>query len=598
MNTRILEHLALLPACGLLLLAACGGDSAPGVTGNAMPALADAVPASSADCSAGAMSIRIGLDANADGALQDAEVSHTQVVCTGGGEAGWLVGFADEPAGANCAAGGQRALVGRDANEDGVLQPGESTSSAYLCNGREGVPGVPGSQGPTGDDGATSLLAVSAEPPGANCANGGSRVQGGLDLDRDGALAPGEATRTAFVCDPPPAGLDWRSADADTLALANTGYFVTAAGEITLTLPDDPAVGSVLRVNGTGLGSWRIAQRAGQSVRTGALPLAARWTGPWMERFPANTSWSAIASSADGRKLVAGNGNDALYTSTDFGASWTRRIAIGFPLKAVSSTDGTVLAVGMGSTGVRVSRDSGATWSAPASSERWHVAMSADGNRVTAAVDGGQLQRSIDAGRTFAPVATAASWRAAAMSADGRFQVAGPRNGQLQVSTDFGQTWAARASGAFDWTDLAVSADGSRMVGVSFNGPIVVSADFGATWLARGDVMRWITLAMSADGRTLVAGPNDNTLRVSEDFGATWQVREPTLRNWIGLACSADCGRVAGAVASSPLLFSPRSTFGGGAHGLVGEPDAAVELQYLGGGAWTVVHATGGVMAW
>lgn len=542
-----------LAACAVLAtLAACGGGSGETASTAAtpLPALATAVPTTSDSCTDGAMTIRIGLDANANGVLDESEVSYTQLVCTGDGEAAWQVSFVAEPAGANCAAGGQRALFGPDTDGDGVVQASESRTSGYVCNGAAGATGPAGSNGTDGTNGVT-----------------------------------------------------WTTVASDTDAAADTGYLVGGVSETTLTLPDNPAVGSIVAVNGLGTGGWRIAQRAGQSVQTGALPLAARWAGPWTVRTLGPPNWGAIASSSDGRRLVAANGGDAIYTSIDWGATWTARTNIGFPVNAASSADGRVLAVGLVNASAQVSRDGGTTWSSPLPSGIWWVAMSADGTFMTATRRGDRIYRSEDGGVTWTP-GPVGNWNAVAMAADGRTQLASQDNGQLHLSMDYGQNWTALiGSGTRLWESVAVSGDASRMLAVASNDFIYLSSDFGLTWQPKGASALRFTATASLDGRVLVTAVYGGRVEVSEDFGTTWQFRESVNRQWAGLACSSDGGRIVGAAPGNAavnggLLFSPRSTVAGAGHGLAGEPDAAVQLQYLGGGVWKILNSAGAVQAW
>lgn len=72
----------------------------------------------------------------------------------------WLVKATAEAAGANCAAGGQRLDVGKDANGNSVLDAGEISSTSYACNGAQGVQGIQGLQGPPGAGGVTGLAEV------------------------------------------------------------------------------------------------------------------------------------------------------------------------------------------------------------------------------------------------------------------------------------------------------------------------------------------------------------------------------------------------------------------------------------------------------
>lgn len=58
-----------------------------------------------------------------------------------------------------------------------------------------------GATGGGGEAGAVGLVSVSDEPPGAACQAGGLRVDVGVDDDRDGQLAGGEIDLTTTVCD-------------------------------------------------------------------------------------------------------------------------------------------------------------------------------------------------------------------------------------------------------------------------------------------------------------------------------------------------------------------------------------------------------------
>src|SRR5687767_2037542 len=92
----------------------------------------------------------------------------------------------DEPAGANCPAGGQRIDVGPDDNDDGI--PDDVTSTSYVCNGTDG------------NDAVSYLTASMTEPAGANCANGGVRIAAGPDTNGNSMLDATEITSSSYVC--------------------------------------------------------------------------------------------------------------------------------------------------------------------------------------------------------------------------------------------------------------------------------------------------------------------------------------------------------------------------------------------------------------
>jgi len=136
-----------------------------------------------------------GVDSNDNGKLDDDEVVSSFTVC--GGVAGKdgadatnrLLSVADEAAGANCAKGGQKITAGPDTNGDGVFDADEIEQTEYVCNGADGALG------------SNSLANVTTEAAGANCANGGLRIDLGLDDDASATLEAGEIDATRYVCD-------------------------------------------------------------------------------------------------------------------------------------------------------------------------------------------------------------------------------------------------------------------------------------------------------------------------------------------------------------------------------------------------------------
>lgn len=64
-----------------------------------------------------------------------------------------------------------------------------------------GDPGDQGPVGPSGDDGHAALASTSTEPPGANCPDGGIKIQVGVDTNDNGTLDASEVTSTSYVCD-------------------------------------------------------------------------------------------------------------------------------------------------------------------------------------------------------------------------------------------------------------------------------------------------------------------------------------------------------------------------------------------------------------
>jgi Tol biopolymer transport system component len=104
-----------------------------------------------------------------------------------------LVDLVDATA-AECSTGGKKVLAGADANANGTLDADEVSKSTTICNGARGGDGTPGGRG------LTALIRTAAEPTGANCPAGGTRLDVGLDDDGNGTLEAGEVDSTSYLC--------------------------------------------------------------------------------------------------------------------------------------------------------------------------------------------------------------------------------------------------------------------------------------------------------------------------------------------------------------------------------------------------------------
>lgn len=105
-----------------------------------------------------------------------------------------LTALAAEPADASCPTGGTKITAGLDANLNNLLDSSEVSYTNYACNGAAGVPGTASAAG------LSSLMVVTAEPAGANCASGGSKINSGLDINADQILGTSEITSTYYAC--------------------------------------------------------------------------------------------------------------------------------------------------------------------------------------------------------------------------------------------------------------------------------------------------------------------------------------------------------------------------------------------------------------
>jgi len=71
------------------------------------------------------------------------------------------------------------------------------------AQGIQGIPGANGAVGATGQNGLNALIKTTSEAAGANCTNGGTKIETGLDANGNGVLETGEinAAQTNYICD-------------------------------------------------------------------------------------------------------------------------------------------------------------------------------------------------------------------------------------------------------------------------------------------------------------------------------------------------------------------------------------------------------------
>ena len=347
-------------------------------------------------------------------------------------------------------------------------------------------------------------------------------------------------------------------------ATANTSYVVSGTGTATIILPTSANVGDVVQISGASAG-W-------------CVPVSyLNWSA-----VACSQPWVAVASSADGTRLVAAASIGQIYTSTDSGATWTARESSRYWTAVASSSDGTKLVAAASIGQIYTSTDSGVTWIARDSSRSWTaVASSADGSKLVAAVSGGQIYTSTDSGVTWTARATSLSWQAVASSADGSKLVAAAYNDLIYTSTDSGVTWTARAT-SHHWGGLASSSDGTKLVategtGGGAGGQIYTSTDSGVTWIARESIQEKAAVASSSDGSKLVAAVYYDRIYTSADSGVTWTA-PACPQNCFAVASSSDGSKLVAAVNGGYIYLNGNC--------FRGAQGTTATFQYAGNGQW------------
>ena len=232
-----------------------GANGLPGANGQNGLSMAFVISvASISECPAGGEKLELGLDIDASGVLELVEVTGTVLICNGqNGQNGKnsLTTMTVEPIGTNCAKGGHLLLVGIDDNENGILDSSEAGVPQYVCHGLDGINGANGTNGhnalamvttstlgfcpnggselrtgtdlnddgvlnagevssfalicngqngANGADGYSSRTRMISEPAGANCQAGGFFITSGTDTNNNGALDVAEIEYSGYIC--------------------------------------------------------------------------------------------------------------------------------------------------------------------------------------------------------------------------------------------------------------------------------------------------------------------------------------------------------------------------------------------------------------
>lgn len=464
----------------------------------------------------------------------------------------------------------------------------------------QGNTGTAGAAGSSGSAGLSALLAMRSEAAGANCANGGTRIDAGADKDRDGTLSATEVTSTQYVCNgaagatgssgtpgaPGAAGTPGSAGTAGMTVLTNlrnelSGTHCTFGG-VAIDVGLDSNGNRVLdafEVSSTGYVCNGSSSDVWINADVQALPnygyIAYNAAAQVVVTLPNNLSIGEtvrVRGNGQGGWKIAQNPGQKILITTDLGAPahsiWWSAPAPRQAYRAIAmSADAKKLVVAASSTsagGLYTSADGGLTWAQRDQARMWTgVASSADGSKLAAVVSAGYLYTSTDSGATWTQRDASRSWKAVASSADGSKLVASVLGGYLYTSTDSGATWTQRDASR-NWRQVTSSADGTRLAAIG-DGLIHVSTDSGVTWQARGPLLPWASIASSSDGMKLVAGSNggstagsEEKVYVSSDGGQTWtpQLYDGT---WLAVAISSDGNTILAGSLLGPLALSADS---------------------------------------
>ena len=291
--------------------------------------------------------------------------------------------------------------------------------------------------------------------------------------------------------------------------------------------------------------------------------------------------WKSVVARSNGKYLAAVASVDNLYTSSDYGATWSVKGSQGEQSWHFvnMSNDGKYLALSVGvASYMYLSDNYGATLNQKntgemATKRSWqNTAMSRDGRLLATVARPGHVYTSSDYGATWqdkssGEIANDMLWHSIAMSEDGTRLAAVVLGGFLYMSNNSGATWQSMSSGNIAgtkvWKAITMSSNGEVLAAVD-EGTMYISRNYGATWenKSSGNIagfIPWSSVAMSSDGKFIAAAANRGSVYVSENFGDAWQNKSSGVAagnlQWNSVTISDD-GRFLAAAAYANNLYT------------------------------------------
>ena len=319
-----------------------------------------------------------------------------------------------------------------------------------------------------------------------------------------------------------------------------SGGFDAAFGTVALTQRLTPPA---TYVSGSWLSGSLSSTGQYQSVVVGSGNI---WTSSnfgvtWTERTTGSTrSWSTISLSSTGQYQSAVVDGRNIWTSSDFGVTWTERTTGStreWKFISLSSTGQYQSAVVNGGN-IWTSSDFGVTWterSGPGSG--LSISLSRTGQyQSTGKSNGGKIWTSSDYGVSWTSISSTPGdllWVSISLSGTGQYQSAveefyASTGGKIWTSSNFGVTWTERtAPGSQKWYSISLSSTGQYQSAVVDGGNIWTSSDFGVSWTSRATTLKWNSISLSSSGQyqNATAYGAGSTIWTSTNFGVTWVQR-------------------------------------------------------------------------
>jgi hypothetical protein len=305
--------------------------------------------------------------------------------------------------------------------------------------------------------------------------------------------------------------------------------------------------------------TWYLSQTSGSLFGTSANVLTERYAPV------ASGNWMSVSVSSTGQYQSATVNGGNIWTSSDFGISWTSRIALTGEFSISISSTGQYQSVALLSGGnIRTSSDYGVTWTAqttPGSTFIRSISLSSSGQYQSAPLEGGNMLTSSDYGVTWIQRTNPGNrnWISVSLSSTGQYQTGVVYGGNIWTSSDYGVNWTERTTGnpaaTRNWRSVSLSSTGQYQTAVVYGGNIWTSSDYGVSWTQDvGGVQNWFSVSVSSTGRYQTAVVNGGRIYTSSNYGVNWSLPRDSVRDWYSVSISSS-GQYQTAVVYSGAIY-------------------------------------------
>ena len=236
------------------------------------------------------------------------------------------------------------------------------------------------------------------------------------------------------------------------------------------------------------------------------------------------TAMAVVTVSGDGTLLVAGYEGGPLFRSSDGGQEWTETASGAGSWSAIASSgDGRITIAQRWTDGMLISTNHGMNWS------QIHGIPNAEWNGLAAAFDGvtwfastnnpNAVYSSTDGGMSWDKCLSAPNisvddyWVGVACSYDCSVVYSGTANGLVYGSFNGGHTWTLRKNLAYPLSSIAASQDGSRVITDVYQGTLYLSSDFASTFFpTQAPINAWEVLSATSDCSRVYASDDSSNI--------------------------------------------------------------------------------------